>query len=259
MIGGSVLRQAGVVVALVTLAYVGICVALYFMQRSMLYFPTAAPTHASKDIRTFSLPGAEVRVTVRPRDGDRAVLYFGGNAEDVAASLPDLERAFPDAALHLVHYRGYGGSTGKPTESHLHDDALAVFDAIRAEHRHVTVVGRSLGSGVAVRLASRRDVARLVLVTPYDSIVELARSQFPFVPVSWLMIDTFESWRHAPAVRAPTTIVAAERDEVIPAWSSEKLRDRFAPGVATYDVLPGAGHNTLGADPRYARLLSGQP
>jgi pimeloyl-ACP methyl ester carboxylesterase len=171
--------------------------------------------------------------------------------------MPDFSQAFPDHAIYLLHYRGYGGSSGKPSQDAIFSDALALFDQVHAAHPDITVIGRSLGSGVAVYLASRRPVARLVLVTPFDSVEDIAKRQFPFIPVRWILRDTFESWRYAPSVTAPTLIVAAERDEVIPRESTELLRSRFQIGVVSFVVLPGAGHNTISYSPRYLRLLNG--
>jgi len=119
-------------------------------------------------------------------------------------------------------------------------------------------VGRSLGTGVAVRLAAQRPVARLVLVTPYDSLQDLAAAQFPFFPVRWLLEDKYESGRYAPLVTAPTTIVAAERDEIIPRASTDQLHARFPSGVARFIVLPGTGHNTISNNPLYLEILRGK-
>jgi pimeloyl-ACP methyl ester carboxylesterase len=118
----------------------------------------------------------------------------------------------------------------------------------------VIVVGRSLGSGLAVRVASVRRIARLVLVTPYDSIVGIASGQYPWFPVSLILRDRYESFRYAPRVTAPTRIIVADADEVIPRASSEKLLSRFAPGVARLSVLSG-NHSGLLADPRYLPLF----
>ena len=130
-----------------------------------------------------AVDGAEVAVTTQPAQGTRALLYFGGNAEDVSASLPQLARDFPGRALYLMHYRGYGASTGRPSEAALHADALALFDKVHATQPQVAVMGRSLGSGVAVRLAAQRPVSALVLVTPYDSLRDGAARQRPVFPV----------------------------------------------------------------------------
>jgi len=85
----------------------------------------------------------------------------------------------------------------------------------------------------------------------------LAARQYPYVPISWLMRDKFESWRYAPAVRVPTLIVMAERDEVIPAASTRRLATRFQPGVATLKIIPGVGHNSISGRPEYFESLRG--
>ena len=81
---------------------------------------------------------------------------------------------------------------------------------------------------------------RLVLVTPYDSLQEIAAGLYPWMPVRWLLRDKYESWRYAPRVRAPTVLIEAEHDEVIPRASTRQLLERFAPGVASLVVVPGA-------------------
>lgn len=249
------MRATLLILASFVLIYLGICAMLFARQRAMIYYPTGGtvdgPTLALK------VDDAELRVSVRPRDGPKALVYFGGNAEDVSFSLPSLADAFPGHALYLMHYRGYGGSSGAPSEKALHRDADALFDLVHARHPQVVVVGRSLGSGVAIRVASRRPAARLILITPFDSIAELAASQFRYFPVRWLLTEKFESWRHAPAIRIPTTLIAAERDEIIPFDSTARLHAAFAPGVAALSVIPGAGHNTISEFPAYQAALRG--
>jgi pimeloyl-ACP methyl ester carboxylesterase len=156
-----------------------------------------------------------------------------------------------------MHYRGYAGSTGEPSEQALVDDAVLLFDRVAAAHPEVEVIGRSLGSGVALQLASRRPVKKLVLVTPFDSIADLAAEQFPVFPVRWLLRDKYESWRYAQEIRTPTLVLAAERDEVIPAWSTQRLMTRFAQGVASVRTIPGVGHNTISESPAYVEALRG--
>jgi hypothetical protein len=230
--------------------YLSLCAVLFFTQRSLIYFPQPR-THDAGATLTLPVDGAEVMVTTRPHAGPHAVIYFGGNAEDVSYALPELSAAFADHALYLMHYRGYGGSTGTPTEQTIHQDAQALFDWVHAKHPQVVVMGRSLGSGVAIRLASERPAARLVLITPYSSLMELGARQFPYLPVRWLMQDKYESWRYAPKITLPTLLVAAEHDEIIPRASTEDLYSRFTPGVASLQVIPGVGHNTISANPLY--------
>ena len=246
-------------IATAALLYLGLCALLYFTQRSLIYFPQ--PGSPAGRAATITLPadGAQVRVTTRPHRGPDALVYFGGNAEDVAQSLPHLSDAFPAHALYLLHYRGYGGSTGKPTEAALFADALALFDQVHAEHQNIVAVGRSLGSGVAVYLASTRPVTRLVLVTPYDSVQEIAARQYPYVPVRWLLQDKFESWKYAQSVSAPTLVVAAEHDELIPRARTDALHANFRTGVASFKVVAGTSHNTISDSAEYVPLLRGLP
>jgi pimeloyl-ACP methyl ester carboxylesterase len=236
-------------------AYAAACLALFLLQRSFIYFPPAQAAIQAPDISTMTVPGAVIKVSERPRPGNKAIIYLGGNGEDVSASLPLLDAAFPDHALYLLHYRGYTGSTGKPTEQALVADTLLLFDRVAASQAEVVLIGRSLGSGVALQVASLRPVHKLVLVTPYDSIAELAARQFPYFPVRWLLQDKYESWRYAPRVRAPTLVLAAEHDEVIPAWSTARLLSRFGRGVAIQKVIRGAGHNSISDGAAYLAVL----
>lgn len=194
---------------------------------------------------TLATEAGPVLVATRPHAGPNALVYFGGNAEDVALSPPGLAAAFPDHALYLLHYRGYGGSAGTPSEAALFMDSVALFDLVQRAHGSVVAVGRSLGSGVAVHLASVRPVTRLVLATPCDSIEAIAAQRFPRLPVRWLLRDKFESSHYAAQVSAPTRPIAAEHDELIPRANTLALRDAFRPGVASLEVIAGAGHNTI--------------
>lgn len=249
----SLALAAAIVVAV---AYLAICAALFFGQRRLIYFPQPRGLGPAVAAGSFVNDGVRLQLTVRPHAGRGAVLYFGGNGEDVSGSLAPLAEAFPGRELVLLHYRGYGGSEGRPTEAAIAADAAALFDRVHAAHPDVIVVGRSLGSGVAARLAGTRPVAGLVLVTPYDSVLGIAQAQFPWVPVGLLLVDRYESWRYVPAIKAPVLLLRAERDEVIPAASTERLRTRFAPAQLRYVVVPGAGHNTISDDPAYAAELA---
>ena len=238
------------------LVYMGLCAVLFLFQRSLIYLPHP-PSNHERETLTVPVDGAQILVTTRLRDIPKAVLYVGGNAENVAYSLPTFEAAFPGHALYLPHYRGYGGSTGKPSEAALFADGLALFDMVHEKHPHVVVVGRSLGSSVAVHVASLRPVSRLVMITPFDSILGLAQKMYPAFPVRWLLLDRFESAEYAPKVTAQTTLIVAEMDEIVPRQSAEDLLDRFAPGVAEMKIVAGAGHNTVSASPDYLPLLRG--
>jgi hypothetical protein len=235
----------------ISLAYAGVCLYMFLSQRSRMYFPTGPAQADPAATATLSVADASLKLSVRPREGSDALIYFGGNAEDVSQSLGAFADAFPGYAIYMLHYRGYGGSSGKPSEAALHADAHALFDMVRARHPNIVLIGRSLGSGIAVRLAATRPVSRIVLVTPYDSFVNLAKRQFPYLPVNLLLQDKYESWRYAPLIKTRTLILAAENDEVIPRESTLSLFDAFAPGVASMRVIAGTGHNSISSSGDY--------
>ncbi len=235
--------------------YACLCAGLYLFQRSLIYFPPLDSGGSDRPQMALKTSAGDVLVTAVPKDGPGALLYFGGNAEDVRLSVPELERAFPDRALYLLHYRGYGGSAGSPSEDALFADAQELFRQVHAVHPRVMVMGRSLGSGVAVHLAGLNDVERLVLVTPFYSLADVAAAHFSFVPVRLLLRDKYESWRYAPNVTAPVQLLAAELDEIVPRESTDRLRDCFRRTQVSYATVPGAGHNTISASPAYVRLL----
>lgn len=153
---------------------------------------------------------------------------------DISMMLPYLDR-FPHAKL-LVNYRGYGLSTGSPTEQDIMGDSLAILDSVLKETGRtpddVILVGQSLGSGVATQVASVRHVKKLVLLVPFDSLLETARGLFPYLPVRLLLPDHFRSDLAAPKVACPVSILAAGADEVIPPHHAKRLRDCFSVPVS---------------------------
>lgn len=246
-----------IVISLLASTYLIACALLAFNARGMLYHP--APRTA--DVPHWTLPrgDADIIVSSNRQHSTQLVLYFGGNAEDVSQALPMLQQAFPAAAIHAMHYRSYGGSSGSPTEATLVGDAFALYDGTsNAQANDIVVVGRSLGSGVAVQLAAARPVQRLVLITPYDSIGGLAARMFPAFPVRLLLRDHYDSWRHAARISAPTTLIIAGRDEVIPNASSLRLLQQFQPGVAQEVTIAEAAHNDVFAYAQFAEALRGR-
>lgn len=238
------------------LIYLGLCCAVFLLQRSFLYFPQPRSIDCPTTI-TLPVKTAQVLVCARPAEGNRALIYFGGNAEDVSLNMPDFSAGLPDRALYLLNYRGYGGSSGKPSQAALFADGLALFDEVYSKHEDIEIVGRSLGSGIAVYVASSRPVARLVLITPYNSIEDLAARQFPYLPVRWLLLDKYQSWKYAPQVSAPTLIIAAENDEIVPRQSTEQFRTHFKSGIVSMVILPRTTHNTISDSFQYISLVKG--
>lgn len=240
----------------IAVLYLTACITLFAFQRSLIYFPRPNATQAGITPMPLSTRAGAVSVLTRPSPGQDAVLYFGGNAEDVSLDMLDLAAVFPTHSIYLLNYPGYCSSAGRPSEHAIMDAAYALFDRVHAIHANITVIGRSLGSGVAVHLAAARPVSRLVLVTPFDSFADPAAAAYPYFPVRLLLRDKFESYRYAPQVTAPTHIIAAADDEIIPRASTQRLLARFKPGIVSYTIVPNAGHNSISESPDYWHLLA---
>ena len=243
-------------VFLAAVSYLAMCVFLYSRQRSMIYYPTYPTNSGEAEVIWLSHQGQSLKVWHIPGSSDRALIYFGGNAEDVAMNIPQFKRLFPEYSIYLHNYRGYGGSTGSTSEAALFSDAAALYDHIRTKHREIVLVGRSLGSGVAVFLASEEKVSRLVLVTPFDSMVNLARGYYWLVPVSLLLKDKFDSLSRVARLATPTLVLIAEHDEVIPRKRADALVSALKPEMTRVEVIEGAGHNTIGSYPQYEKALT---
>lgn len=245
------------IAAVAALAYAGVCALLYAMQRSLMYFPQYTRADAATTDFTLERDGVRLRGWVLARDGRDPILYFGGNAERIEGNRGDFARLFPGRAVYLLAYRGYGASEGSPDETTLTADAVALFDDVRRRHpgEPIAVIGRSLGGGVASALASRRPVARLALVTPFDSMAEVAQSHYRWLPVRWLLRDRYDSVRHLRDYTGPVLVVRARRDEVIPVPRTDRLIASLRNPPQVVD-LADADHNGLDADEAYGRALA---
>ncbi len=239
----------------VILIYIGFCGYLYLAQRSFIYFPTPESQNVMAEDLRLEFDGATLQIWRLAAEKEEAVIYFGGNAEDVAQNLEQFSSIFPDKALYLVNYRGYGASTGTPSEAAIVSDAQAIFDHISPAHSSISVVGRSLGSGVAMFLAATRNAERMVLITPYDSIAKLAQSSFPIFPVFAILKDRYDSLSHASSISIPTLILIAERDEFIPMKSSRNLAAALDSSITTVNVIENATHNTIQNFAQYTAAL----
>jgi len=243
------------VLAFVAFGYAALCAGLYVGQRSLLYFPTPESQSMRAAVLRLETGGATLKVWHVAHGSDDAILYFGGNAEDVAWNIELFAALFLDSDLYLVNYRGYGGSSGSPSEAALLEDAEEVYDRIRADHARVAVVGRSLGSGVAVHLASVRDVHKIVLVTPYDSVMNVAKHQFPIFPVFLLLEDKFDSFSKARGIHVPMLLLLAEHDRVIPRRHSERLAAALSPEHVRMRTIRGTDHDSIADSAEYHQAL----
>jgi pimeloyl-ACP methyl ester carboxylesterase len=239
----------------------------------LAYFPVqlqeghaqaVAARHASvaEELRIVAAEGVTLHgwLARSPGMGPRPlVVYFGGNAEEVSWML-DHREAFSGWDLALVNYRGYGRSGGQPSEQALLSDAVTLYDDLvqrpDVDRAHIVAMGRSLGSGVATHLASRRPLAGVILVSPFDTMTAVAEEAFPFLPARWILGTLYDSAKIAPGLSLPLQMIVADRDEVISAERSKRLYQAWG-GPKRKVAVPGAGHNDIHLHPAYWEAVSG--
>jgi len=192
---------------------------LYFTQEGSIFNAKAAKFEpfTCKDCADITLNTKDKALLwgkSRLNKSTKLLIYFGGNADDATTILKYLD---PNLQMQIVafNYRGYGKSSGKPTQKSLFSDALTIYDTY-ALGKEVVVMGRSLGTGVATYLASKRLVNHLILITPYDSIREIARAKYPYFPISWLIKHPFDSTKYTPKIQSKISVVEVLNDKVVP-------------------------------------------
>jgi fermentation-respiration switch protein FrsA (DUF1100 family) len=231
-------------------------------QNRLLYFPTrrlaltpAALGLDADELAVVTEDGVRLHGWRIRGAGKRALLFFHGNAGNIADRLERAKilNARFGLDVFLIDYRGYGLSSGSPSEEGLYGDARAVYEAAVAAGFHperIVIFGESLGAAVAVDLARRRPCAGLVLEAPFLSIPEIARVHYPFVP-AFLVRSRFDNLSKIADVAVPKLILVPELDEVVPPEHGRHLFEA-ARGARELFIVPGAHHSD-------AYLVGGEP
>ncbi len=212
------------------------------------------------------LPDSTIRLELPLEGGDRlhgvrimgrdparpVILCFGGNAWNAEAMALFLHQIAPEHDVVCFHYRGYAPSTGRPSAQALMADAVAIHDLIAPDGSGVIAVGFSIGSGVAAHLAAERDIARVVLVTPFDSLAAVARQLYPFAPVGLLFRHEMNPKQALARSHADIHLILATQDEVIPPARAEALAQAL-PQAQIARIA--SGHNAIYGDPDFIAAL----
>lgn len=228
----SFLRTTLITAALI---YLALLLAIYLLQRHLLYHP--ARTQASPEevglsgvevINLATQPGEKLIAWYSPAKGNQpTILFFHGNAGDIAGRSERFayyQRA--GYGVMFLSYRGYGGSTGSPSETGLISDANAAYDWLvrnGVPASRIALVGESLGTGVAVQLAARKPVGAMALEAPFTSTADVARLSYWWLPVGLLMKDQFKSIDYLKDVHVPILVMHGTDDRLIPVEMGKAL------------------------------------
>jgi uncharacterized protein len=241
---------------LVLVIYLALLALMYVAQRALMYFPETVRTApaeaglAAEEVVLDTADGERVIVwTIAPQENRPVVLYFHGNGGALRYRVDRFRALTADGTgLVALSYRGYAGSSGRPSETGLIEDGFAAYAFAAAHYPSAKLVvwGESLGTGVAVALAAERRVAAVVLEAPFASTVEIAAAVYPYVPVRLLMKDQFRSDLRIGKVTAPVLILHGGRDTVVPIASGERLYDLIK-SPKRFVRFPEGGHENLSA------------
>ncbi len=217
---------------------------IYLLQDSLLYFPTKKEQNNYKQ-ELFKIQNESIYASVANPEKKKAIIYFGGNAEDVEYNYLRFSMLFKKHSVYLIQYRGYGNSSGRPSEEKLYSDALYIYDKLKKKHKDISVIGRSLGSGIATYVASYRDVEKLILVTPYDTIEKLAQQKLKIYPISLMLKDKYDSISRVDDIKMPTLIIYIKGDTTVYNERTQMLIDKFPKSQVTVKVIENETHNSL--------------
>ncbi len=254
----KITTMAKQLIIFLVILYICSSMLLFLLQRKILYFPQpASQISATTQLQPVSYESGQLTLTgwVLNPGKTKGLLYYGGNAEQIEQNIPFFKALDLPYSVYLIPYRGYGRNSGEPSEQALYNDALAIYDQIRLDHSELALMGRSLGSGIATHVAAKRDISTLVLVTPYDSIQNVAQQAYKLFPINLLIKDRFRSWANVQNIQADTLIVAAEHDRIIRPERTQALATYFDSSKLNTVTVRGADHNNIALYPAYSEAI----
>ena len=253
---GNKMRKLKKALILVASSVILLLFAGYFMQKKLIFLPTKLPQDYTYE---FNIPFEEF--FIESKDGARlnalhfrvnepkgVILYFHGNAGDLSR-WGEIATYFTQFNYDVVvmDYRTYGKSTGVITEKSLYQDAQLFYNYVAENNdsKNIVVYGRSLGTSLATYIASKNQVGKLILETPFYNLTEVAKKRVPILPVKHLLKFKFPTNKFIKHVNAPVLIIHGTNDSIVPYTSGEKLAKLVSSDRLTFIKVPGGEHNDL--------------
>lgn len=241
-------------VALTIIVFYGLLVTIvHLAQERLLFFPSGSDPALESRYQEFAISFSTGEVELHgwffPADEatQPTLVFYGGNGQEISTSIAGL-RALGDFSYVLINYRGYGRSTGAPSETDLKSDALLILDSLEAQNRisiaNTVIMGRSLGTGIATHVAANRETKGLILISPFSSIEAIASDIYFYLPVRWLIRHPFRSINDVAEISAPTLIIKAENDQIVPERYTDQLIEAWQ-GPLEVIKLAGTNHNYI--------------
>lgn len=235
--------------------YLALFFLIYLNQEKLIFFPPGPNTILYREWSNIEFTinsGNEKlqcwKVINQDCENDYSLVYFGGNAEDVSGNLPDANQ-YNVKTIYFINLSGYGNSTGKPSERAFYTNGLDVYDYIVSQEKtkpeSLLLMGRSLGSAVALYVNANRSAKALMLVTPFDRLSNLVPLLIKsFFPTSLTLKHKFDNLKYLELIKNKILILAASHDEVIPAKLTMRLHEQCN-GKAQCTVINDTNHQTI--------------
>ncbi|WP_444685339.1 alpha/beta hydrolase [Alkalicoccus luteus] len=239
---------------------------IYLFQDRLLFFPQTmseqeAEQAAAREPRAETVQfemddGTELHgwlMQAEEQPGEQLLVYYGGNGEEVSGQIMEMAGPLSDWDVLLVNYRGYGMSGGTPEEEALYQDAEHIFEEAAAGYERTAMMGRSIGTAIAVRTAAIFQPDDVVLISPFDRLEEVAAEAYPFLPVRTLLRSEFDTASRINELEH-MLVLAGGSDQIITPARTEALLDEYE-GEAVFHLLEGRGHNDLHLHPEFWPLI----
>jgi fermentation-respiration switch protein FrsA (DUF1100 family) len=240
----------------VVFAYCLIVLLFYFLQRHLIYFPSAeqglSPALAGVSemdiVLLHTADGLTLKAWYYSSPSPTTLVYFHGNAGHIG-NRAQLVKPFLRAGygVLLVTYRGYSGNPGKPSEEGLYQDGRAAMEFLIQNNipsKNIVLYGESIGTAVAIQMATEYSVGAVVLHAPFPSLADVGQFHYPFIPVKWLIKDRFSSLKNAKKVHAPVLILHGANDIIVPPLFGQQVFKALSE-PKRIEYLPHVGHNDL--------------
>lgn len=236
------------------LLYILACLYLYFNQDSLLFIPRKVSDTTRNTLENYKENIENISITTgdgiilkgwmvnKNPERKNIVIFFGWNNQEVSSMITE-SSTWKDWMTILMNYRWYWESEWIPSENNFYADAEKVYDTISPTGK-VVVMGRSIGTGVATYLATKRKVDGVILVTPYDSITSVAQENYPLLPIKLIAKYSFDSLSRAPIIKVPMMSIVASEDTIVPSWHAKALFEKWW-GPKKEIIITWANHNSI--------------
>ena len=223
------------IIELILILYLIVTLSIYIFQRKLLYHPNINSylkgdglIHSFKNINIRTEDNINLKGWLHLKDPKKkTILFFHGNAGTLDNRIYKLNfLGNLDVNFLIIAWRGYSGSSGKPSEFGLYQDAKSALNWLNSKgitDDKIVLYGESLGTSVAIEVGQNRDFAGVILETPFTSMVDVGKTVYPFVPVSLLLKDKYESDKKIKNIKSPILIMHGEVDKIVPFWMGEKI------------------------------------